>query len=67
MSVDMSVDVRWADTPKPKNPQSIWLCISSINRLLVQLESHPAERSIHMSINDIEKLISSNLGLFRTS
>ena len=31
--------------------------------LLVQLESHPDERSIHMSINDIEKLISSNLGL----
>ena len=36
MSVDMSVDVRWADTPKPKNPQSIWLCISSINRCLNQ-------------------------------
>ena len=45
MSVDMSVDVCWADTPKPKNPQSIWLCITSINhtfngRLVSQLAVH---------------------------
>jgi len=33
------------------------------SNLLAQLESQPDERSIHMSINDIEKLISSNLGL----
>ena len=45
------------------NPRMVCEQIDRRSSLLVQLESHPAERSTHMSINEIEKLISSNLGL----
>jgi excisionase family DNA binding protein len=46
MSVDMSVIVCWADTPKPKNPHPICLCVTSINHALNGwLVSQPAVHS----------------------
>lgn len=40
-----------------------WATKPDVHLSLGPLDIHPDKRSIHMSINEIEKLISSNLGL----